>query len=193
MAAVLAGRDRRAGRAALCRTGAADHAAVRRRQPDAGAPARAHHTGLWPLRPQGGDAARAARRAALAARTVPRADAGVQGRRAAIARAAVRGVPRAHRGAPHHRRRDFGRYRIGGDRCGCRPRADRHLHAPPQGPGERRPAPADDHGARAQRPQHRHRRYLRRCPGDGEAHVQRSGDEPQPIRSARSIRSTGRG
>ena len=44
----------------------------------------------------------------------------------------------------------------------------------PQGPGQRRAAPADDHGARAQRPQHRHRRQLRRRAGDGEADVRRS-------------------
>ena len=39
MAALFARRDRRDGRAALCRAGGADHAALRRRQPDARAPA----------------------------------------------------------------------------------------------------------------------------------------------------------
>ena len=50
--------------------------------------------GLRPLRPRRGHPAGPARRAALAARAVPRPDAGVQGRRAAAARPAVRGVPR---------------------------------------------------------------------------------------------------
>ena len=40
----------------------------------------------------------------------------------------------------------------------------RYLHAPPQRPGQRRPAPPDDHGARAQRPQHRDRRHVSTMP-----------------------------
>ena len=52
--------------------------------------------------------------------------------------------------------------------------SNRHLHAPPEGPRQRRPAPADDDGARAQRPQYRDRWQLRRRAGDGEADVRRS-------------------
>ena len=50
---------------------------------------------------------------------------------------------------------------IGGDRCPCRARQGRYLHAPSRWPDIRCPAAADDHGARAQRPQYRDRRQFR--------------------------------
>ena len=91
------------------------------------------------------------------------------------------------------RRRDQRRYRLGGDRRGGGARACRDLHAPPRGPRLRRPAPADDDGARAQRPQHRDRGQLRRRAGAGEGDVQRSADLRRASSCRRSIRSTGRG
>jgi hypothetical protein len=113
----------------------------------------------------GGDAAQAARRTALAARTVPRPDAGVQGRGAAIARACCSRnswpFVAANLTIVGATSGDTGSAAIDAV-AGRAP--GRYLHAAPQGPGQRRAAPPDDHGAGAQRPQHRHRRAASTMP-----------------------------
>ena len=101
-------------------------------------------------------------------------DARVQGRGAPAGRPAVR--PRARRRA------------TSGPRSSSPPRAtparppSRRASAAtrldivvlhPAGPGERRAAPPDDHGRRAQRPQRGGRGHLRRLPGPGEGAVRR--------------------
>ena len=145
--------------------------------------ARAVRSSLWPLRSCRGHPARPARRAQLAARAVPRPDAGVQGCRAATARPAVRALPVDARHASDDRRRDLRRYRLGGDRRACGARQGRRLHAPPARPRLRRAAAADDDGARAQRPQYRDRRQLRRRAGAGEGDVRR----PRLCRQVRAV------
>ena len=78
----------------------------------------------------------------------------------------------AERGSPrHHRRRHLGRHRLGRHRGLPRPRHHRHLHPPSRGPHLRGAAPADDDGARRQRPQHRAAGHVRRLPGDRERPV----------------------
>ena len=109
----------------------------------------------------------------LPARAVSRADARLQGPRHAGGGAADE--PRAHAQgrACHGDRRDLGRHRRRGHRGVSRPRGDRHLHPAPEGPRQRRAAPADDDGDRAQRAQYRAGRDLRRLPGDRESVVRR--------------------
>jgi len=167
---VLEGRDRGDGRPALCRTCREDHAAF---VGDSLTSERCWTSPALPMAvsPQGGHAAQAARRAAVAAGTVPRPDTRLQGRGAPAARPAVRGIlargtqnltivvpPRA--------------IRLGGDRCrGGRAKVDVFMLHPRVGSATSSAARYD--GAGAQCPQHRHRRHLRRCPGHGEADVQR--------------------
>jgi hypothetical protein len=56
------------------------------------------------------------------------------------------------RRARDHRRRHLRRHRLGRHRGLPRPRGGRHRHPPPRRPHQRGAAPADDHGAGAQRP-----------------------------------------
>ena len=133
MATTRPRRHRRARRQILCRHRRRGDAPVRCWGARRCRTARALHRGLWPVRPCGSDAAGAVRSPALAARTVPRADAGVQGCRAAVARAAVRKIPEQSRHRSDRRRRDVGRHRLGGDRCAGRARQCRAVHAPPAG------------------------------------------------------------
>ena len=119
------------------------------------------------------------------ARAVPRPDARLQGRGAAAPRPHARPHAAAARPARHHRRRDLGRYRLGRHRGGARPQDDRHLHAASARPGERGAAPADDDGAGAQRPQHRHRGHVRRLPGPRQGLLQRSRLPRPPCADAR--------
>ena len=136
------------------------------------------------FRPRRGRAAAPARRQRLAARAVPRADARVQGRRPAAARAAVRAFPHPARARDHHRRRDLGRHRLGGDRGVRRARAHGDRDPASARADLRGPAPPDDHGHRRKRPQRRDRGHLRRLPGAAEGAVCRRGF-PQPLRSRR--------
>ena len=89
----------------------------------------------------------------------------------------------AERGsARHHRRRHLRRHRLGRHRGVPRPRQHRHLHPAPRGPHLRGAAPADDDGARRQRPQHRARGHVRRLP------EHRQGPVQQPRASATSVK-----
>ena len=85
-------------------------------------------------------------------RAVPRADAGVQGRRDAGPGAPDGPHPRRARRPRHHRRRHLRRYRLRCHRGLSRPRHDRHLHPASPRPHLRRAAPPDDDGRRRQRP-----------------------------------------
>ena len=155
--------------------------------------AASHRRGcLRGVRPRGGGAAGAARRAAVAARTVPRPDPGLQGSGAAAGRPDVRRGAGAARRAGDDRRRDLGRYRLGGDRGLPRPRRARHLHALPAGPHLRGAAPADDDGRCAERACDRDRGHFRRLPGHREGAVRRRGAARATSTSRRSIRSTSR-
>ena len=115
--------------------------------------------------------ARRDRPAPLHPRALPRPHAELQGRRHADHGAHHGRAAQAARQARDHRRRHLGRHRLGRHRGVPRPRQHRHLHPAPQGPHLGDPAPADDHGARRQRPQHRARRHLRRLPGPAEEAV----------------------
>ena len=153
------------------------HVALRRRpDPQAGVRA-ANRRGLRHLRPprRGADRPPRRRPGPLAHGAVPRAHAGVQGRRPAARGQAVRPRAGPARRAGHHRGGHLGRHRLGGHRGVPRPRLPRHLRAAPARPRLGGAAPPDDHGALRERPQHRPRRQLRRLPGPGEGHVRRRG------------------
>ena len=77
------------------------------------------------------------------------------------------------RPAGDDRRRDLGRYRIGGDRGLRRPRPRRYHHPASARAHQRGAAPADDHGAGPERRQRRDRGHVRRLPGPGEGDVRR--------------------
>ncbi len=88
-------------------------------------------TAYGQFRPCRRHAARPARSAPLAARTVPRADAGLQGCGDAGARPVVRNLSGPHAANRDDHRRDLGRYRLGGDQRAGRARQGRGVHAPP--------------------------------------------------------------
>ena len=125
-----------------------------------------HRRGLRDLPPSLGVAARRDRPAPLRPRAVPRPDAELQGRRDA--------VPGAHDGRASSSQRGKRATIVGatsGDTGSAAIEAFRGrdnidifiLH--PKGRTSEDAAPADDDGARRQRPQHRARGHLRRLPG----------------------------
>ena len=81
----------------------------------------------------------------LSAGAVSRPHPRLQGYRAADPGPAVRPRAGAARRPRHRRRRDLGRYRLGGHRGAGRTAQYRCLRAASQGPGQRRAAPPDDH------------------------------------------------
>ncbi len=129
----------------------------------------------------------------LAGRAVPRADAGLQGPAAPARRAALRPRPGPAGGAGHDRRCHLGRHRLGRHRGLPRPRGDRDLHPPPGRSGLRGAASPDDHRGRSQRPQHRHRRHLRRLPGPREGAVRRHRVPGSPPPVGRELDQLGAG
>ena len=127
------------------------------------------------------------------ARAVSRADAGLQRRGHAASGAADGPCAGGARRAPHHRRRHLGRHRRRRGRGLPRPRPGRCHRAVPARPHLRRAAAHDDHGGGRQRPCARHRRHVRRLPGDGERHVQSRAPFATACACPASTRSTGRG
>ena len=129
-----------------------------------------HEDDLRHRRDRAGDGTGAGRSPAA---RVERTDACVQGHRAAASRQSLRVHAREAREHAQHPRRDVRRH---GQRRGVRDaRQARHrrLHALAEGPDEPVPAGADVFAARAEHPQHRDRRRLRRLPGHRQGGVRR--------------------
>ena len=124
------------------------------------------HPAVVPARPD--------RRPPVAARAVPRPDAGVQGRRPAARRPAVR--PRARPSAASGSRSSAPRAATPARRrsTACTDCANVDIVILyPDGAVERGAAPADDDGRRAERPRRRRRGHVRRLPGPREGDVRR--------------------
>ena len=168
-------------------------------------PARAPvQRGICELHAPRGLPARAARRRRVAARALPRPDAGLQGSGAAAGGAALRACAERARRAHHGARRNLRRHRLSGY---LRPRVvqpGRDRRPVPGGPRERCPAASDDDCRGSERARRGGRRHVRRLPADrqgavrgrGLARARRAGGHELhqlgPHRSRRSRTTCGR-
>ena len=140
----------------------------------------------------GGHPAGPDRQRPVGARAVPRADAGLQGRRHAAAGAPDGPRARPARRARDHRRRHLRRYRRRGHRGVPRLQAHRRHHPVPARARLRRAAAHDDDGRRGQRARRGDRRHLRRLPGAGEGACSTTWPSATASGWPASTRSTGR-
>ena len=191
MAAVLGRRNPRHARPCLSRPRHPRADAVPRRRDRRAGLRTPGARSLCDLPPRGRLPAGADRPEHLRPGTLPRPDAGLQGRGDAAAGPADGPCAGRARPARHDRRRHLRRHRRGGDRRLCRTRPHRHLHPLPARPRLAGAAAADDDVDRRKRPRAGDRRQFRRLPGPGEGHVQRPRLPRPACRCRASIRSTG--
>ena len=130
---------------------------------------------------------------ALRARTLPRPDARIQGRRPAAPGAADGPCAPPARAARDDRRGDLRRHRRGGGRGVPRPRQRRAVHPVSEGTRIAVPAAPDDDGRGRQCPCAGGRGDLRRLPGDREGRCSTTSPSATGWDLRESIQSIGRG